>query len=670
MRHLLIGIAACTLIGAAAPAPLSVADIDKFVATPFLNPASANAIKTNCDAYMAKIAAFRSQLERETGPATGATLGRHDALATLIGAVNNDVGLLAEVAPDDARRDAARDCQARVDAANNATDLSRPLYDRLKAIDPAKLDATSRFILTRKLAALDRAGVSRDSDTRAKITGINMQISELSIKFEANIANGRLTTTATPAELEGLPYDYMVAHQPAANGTIVISTDTPDYLPVMTYAKSAALRERLYKIYQSRAYPANEAVLTDLIARRNDLARLLGRPDYATLALEDKMIASPANARAFIDTIAAAADTAAHRDYDRMLARLKVDDPTATSVPAWSTAYLQQQIKRDLYNLNSQAVRQYFAYNHVRDGLLQLTRDLFGVQIRPWKTTVWDSSVEAYEMLDGGKVIGRFYFDTHPRTGKYSHANVVPIRMGLGARNIPVAALVTNFPEGDYATGLMEHRDVETFLHEYGHLLHVMFSGKQRYQAASMGNVEWDFIEAPSQMLENWVWDYDTLKRFAVNITGEPIPADLVARMNKSRYFAEAFGDRRQLGLSNVSLSLFSGGPPADISAAVAAASDKYSMIPVVPGTHFEAAFGHLTGYSAYYYTYMWSKAISTDLFTAFEKNGLRDLPTAQRYRQLVLGQGGSKPAASLVEAFLGRAMSVDAYRARLAKGQ
>jgi len=216
----------------------------------------------------------------------------------------------------------------------------------------------------------------------------------------------------------------------------------------------------------------------------------------------------------------------------------------------------------------------------------------------------------------------------------------------------------------------MEHRDVETFLHEYGHLIHVLFAGRQNFEAASMGDVEWDFIEAPSQMLENFVWDYNTLKRFAVNAKGEPIPADLVARMNKARYFAEAFGDRRQLGLSNVSLSLYSGPPPADLHGAVTAASDKYSMIPQPAGTHFEAAFGHLNGYSAFYYTYMWSKAISTDLFTAFEKNGLRDLATAKRYRELVLAQGGSKPAATLVESFLGRPMSVDSYRARLSKGQ
>ena len=273
-------------------------------------------------------------------------------------------------------------------------------------------------------------------------------------------------------------------------------------------------------------------------------------------------------------------------------------------------------------------------------------------------------------MFDGGKLIGQFYFDTHPRAGKYNHANVVPIRMGIEGRVTPVAALVTNFPAGDHKTGLMEHRDVETFLHEYGHLLHVIFSGKQAWEQANMGSIEWDFIEAPSQMLENWVWDYDTLSRFAVDESGNKIPRDLVEKMNKSRYFLEAFSDRRQFGLANASLAYYSGPPEADLAAEFARASDQYSLIPTLAGTHTEASFGHLNGYSAFYYTYSWSKTISLDLFTRFDRDGLRNQATARDYRMKVLAAGGSKPAATLVQSFLGRPLSTDAYRARLGKGE
>jgi len=184
-----------------------------------------------------------------------------------------------------------------------------------------------------------------------------------------------------------------------------------------------------------------------------------------------------------------------------------------------------------------------------------------------------------------------------------------------------------------------------------------------------MGGLEWDFIEAPSQMLENWVWDYETLRRFAVNAQGQPIPEALVARMNRARGFAEAFGDRRQLGFSAVSLAYHLSPPgDGDLSQVYRTAYNSYSPVPMPEGLHPQASFGHLTGYSAIYYTYMWSKAISTDLFTGFERAGLRDPATARRYRALVLAPGSSKPAASLVSDFLGRPMSLDAYRARLTR--
>ncbi len=665
MRKLLLGAATFALLGAAPVKPITIAEIDALVAEPALTPASAADVTSVCDAKVAMAVAFRKQIENEKGAAAIEVFRRYDALSTLLNAAGNDSGLVAEVAPDDARRDAARACSTRVDTVRDTVSLSPPIYARLKAIPESAVDAPTRYLLNRELANFDRSGVPRDAATRATIAAIKTRISALGTQFDANIANGRLTVTAAPAELDGLPADYLAAHRPGPDGKVTISTDYPDYVPVMSYAKNAALRQRLYMAFYTRAYPANSPVLAELITRRDELARLLGRPDHATLALEDKMIANPTHARTFLAEVAGATDVPARRDYARMLTRARVDDPALASVPAWSASYLRSQIKKESYNLDPQEVRQYFAYDHVRDGILQLTRDLFGVEIRPWKTAVWDNAVEAYEMLDGGKVIGRFYFDPHPRPGKYGHANVVPIRMGLSDRAIPVAALVTNFP-----TGLMEHRDVETFLHEYGHLIHAMFSGRQPYEAGSMGNVEWDFIEAPSQMLENWVWNYDTLKRFAINAKGETIPADLVERINKARYFARAYSDKQQIGFANLSLALYSGNPPTDIEATAAAAYDRYSLIPTVPGTHGEASFNHLNGYSAYYYTYMWSLTIADDLFTAFETKGLRDLPTAKRYRDLVLAQGGAKPAATLVHDFLGRDFSIAAYRAQLDRGQ
>ncbi|HLL31471.1 MAG TPA: M3 family metallopeptidase, partial [Allosphingosinicella sp.] len=586
-------------------------------------------------------------------------------------AASGDSSVVTQTNLDPATRDAGRACSQKIEALATEISLSRPIYARLKAIDAKAAPPDARFVIQRAIAQYDRAGVGADEATRAKIKALQDRISENSIAFERNIADGRKEVAATPAELAGLPADYIAAQKPGPDGKVRITTDYPNLGPVMSYAADEGLRRRLFEANLTRAYPANDVLLRKIFADRAELAALLGRPNYATLITEDKMIGSPASAARFLDDIAAVVETPARRDLGKMLARLKGIDPAATSVPAWSTAYLSQLIRKEQYAVDPQEVRQYFAYDNVRDGILRLTQDLFGVQIRKWDAPLWGPGVEAYEMVEGGKVIGRFYMDNHPREGKYTHANVIPIRTGLTGRSVPVGILVCNFPAGDHKTGLMEHRDVETFLHEFGHLLHLIFAGRQQWAQQGPFGLEWDFVEAPSQMLENWVWDYETLKRFAVNAKGERIPQALVEKMNRARGFTEAFGDARQLGLSAASLAYHQSPPGnSDLTAVYRTAFDRYSPIPLSAGVHPQASFGHLTGYSAIYYTYMWSKTISSDLFTRFEREGLRNPATARSYREMVLAPGSSKPAATLVSDFLGRPLSLDAYRARLAKGE
>jgi len=232
----------------------------------------------------------------------------------------------------------------------------------------------------------------------------------------------------------------------------------------------------------------------------------------------------------------------------------------------------------------------------------------------------------------------------------------------------PVGALVMNLPAGDHSTGLMEHSSVETFLHEFGHMIHGMFGGTQKWFAQSGVATEWDFVEAPSQMLENWVYDYDTLAKFAKDKDGKTIPRSLVEKMNKARYFNLGMGDMTQLGYSNISLQYHEKPVPLDLGAATRAYYDKYATIPMPDYVQMQDAFGHLNGYSAIYYTYRWSKVIADDMFTKFEKNGMRDSKTAADYRAKILAKGGTEPAAKLVHDFLGRDISLDAYKAELAK--
>ncbi|OYW46483.1 MAG: hypothetical protein B7Z08_05655 [Sphingomonadales bacterium 32-68-7] len=632
--------------------------------------ADAATIDAKCDRYLAAIGERKAALESETGPATlTGTMVRYDELSALIGAGSGEFTLYQEVMADQPRRDAGAACQVKLASVASEISLSRPIYDRLKAISATGADAETALYLTRTLEGFERSGVALDDAGRARAQALNEELAKLGTEFNTNIANARAVIKVAPAELAGLPADFIAARPAGADGMIEISTDTPDYQPVMAYAESDALRRRLSEVYNRRAYPANDAVLKQIFTLRQELAELLGRPNYATLVLEDKMVSSPAQVQTLIDQMAAAAKPAADRDYAKNLQVLRELRPGAERIEFWQTGWLSPKVQQKFYAYNPQEARQYFAYDNVRDGILQLTEDLFGVAIEKWDTPVWDPEVEAYEMRDGDRVIGRFYFDSHPRPGKYTHANMVPLRPGV-AGEPPVAALVMNFPDGDHSTGLMEHSQVVTFLHEFGHMIHGMFGGHTRWLGQSGVATEWDFVEAPSQMLENWVYDYDTLARFAVDKDGQTIPRELVEKMNKARYFNLGMGDMVQLGYSNISLQFHQNPVPDDLGAATRAWRDKYAVIPAPEWVQFQDAFGHLNGYSAIYYTYRWSKVIADDLFTRFQQEGLRNQATAKAYREAVLEHGGTKPAAQLVRDFLGREISLDAYRAEMAKDQ
>jgi thimet oligopeptidase len=652
----------CLLGSAAIAAPAAIPPI-------LIGAPTAAQVNQRCDMWVARSTAMRTALEKSKGTATVATtLMAYDRLTEVIVDGGLEATLYRETGMTPEARTAGEKCEVRMSSEQTKLSLSRPIYERIKAIKPPADGPTQRY-LSLVIAGFERSGIGLDAAGRAKAQALNDEVSKLQTEFEANIPKGQRTITATPTELDGLPQDFIEAHKPGTDGKITLRTDYTDYIPVMTYAKSGDLRQRFYRAFNQRAYPENEALLRDLINKRDELAKLVGRPNYATLNFEDRMLNSVDKVQSLMDQMSAAAKPAAQRDYAKKLAVLQQLQPGATRLQPWDNSYVGQLVQKQSYGYDRQEARKYFQYDKVRDGILKLTEDMFGVDIKPWKTATWDKLVEPYEMYDHGKLIGRFYFDSHPRPGKYEHANAVPLRWGVRG-SVPVAALVMNLPAGE---GLMEHGDVETFLHEYGHLLHFLFSGQNQRWAYFSGiypGIEWDFVEAPSQMLENWVFDYDTLKNFAVDASGKPIPRELVEKMNRARYFSLGMDDARQLGLTNVSLQYYLGRAPDDLGQAARAAQAKYDALPPASFSQFQDAFSHLGGYGAAYYTYRQSIVIADDLFTEFQKNGLRDRATAERYRKFVLAPGGSKPAAELISDFLGRPLSIDAYKAKMEKDQ
>lgn len=593
----------------------------------------------------------------------------------LLGAINNIdllldkqmnlASLYANVHPNEAVRASAEECEQKFVELISEISLSRPLYNHLVAVDTTGLDAQDKRLVEHLLRDFKRAGVDKDEATRARIKKLNEEINLIGQNFDKNIRDGaRQLVLDSVDDLKGLPQDYIDTHKPNEDGKIILTTAYPDYVPFMQYAENDELRKKFYVIFRQQAYPENKAVLQSLIEKRHELAQILGYENFSAFITEDKMIGSPANVQSFIDKVSAVATPRAEQEYQQLLARLQQIDPKATRVEDWQKMYVEHLVKKEDYQVNAQEVRQYFHYDKVKQGIFELVQAMFGVSIRPWQTDVWHESVNAYEILEGEKVIGRFYLDMHPRTGKYKHAAAFSVVNGIAGVQLPVAALVCNFPGDDGSSGLMEHADVETFLHEFGHLLHGIFAGtNQRWMYFSGIKTEWDFVEAPSQMLEEWVWDTETLASFAQNDKGEVIPQELVAKMIAARDFGRAMWTKHQLFYAALSLGLYNTDPSKlDLNKAMEEIQSTYSPFGYVDDTYFYASFGHLNGYSSIYYTYMWSLVIAADMHSEFMKKGLRNPELSQHFRKTVLEPGGSKDAADLVEDFLGRPYSFDAF--------
>jgi thimet oligopeptidase len=655
------------ILASTAPAAMAQGYADAVaLLTPLpLATTDAKAVDARCTDLLTGIGKARAALEARTGRATmAADFTAYDALQMTISDGGGEMYTVSQTNSDAAVRTAAETCYQKISDLSTQIGLSRPIYNRLSAIPTRGLDKASAFTLAKMLTTYRLAGVDKDDATRAQITQLQKEITETGVQFGANIRDDKGDMTLKPEELAGMPQDWLDAHKPAADGFVHLTYDYPDVVPVFEFASIRATRQKVLTGFSNRAWPKNQAVLKTLLEKRYALARLLGYTDYAQLVTADKMIGSPERAAGFLDDANVAAKPGAEADYAELLAFAKTVDPSIERLETWDNSYMKNLLRKQKYAVDAAEVRQYFTYDKARAGIFKLMGDLFGADIRPWDTPVWDKSVTAWELYDGQRLIGRFYLDMHPRAGKYNHAAQFPIRTGVEGQQIPVGALICNFP----ATGAMDHRDVETFLHEFGHLIHALYSGHTRYATQSMDKLQWDFIEAPSQLLEEWTWDYDTLKTFASNPAGEPIPQALVEKMNAGRRFGQAGSLKGQLAYAAVSLNFYNRLPDFDIDSLYDQQIRRYSLFQPAPGTHGYAAFGHLDGYSAVYYTYIWSKAIALDLFTRFKAAGIRDRATAMRYRKLVLEPGGSRDANDLIADFLGRPLSLEAFKEELAK--
>ena len=633
----------------------------------------AAAIARACAAGLARARAAIGRVRAAAAPRTVANaLVPYDEALLELDAVGSQASLLENVHPDAAVRAAAESATRDTAALGTELSLDRGVYDALRAIDLADADPATRHYVDRTLREFRLSGVDRDDEARRRIQALNDEIVAIGQEFSRNIRSDVRRVSAPAAALEGLPEDFIARHPPGPDGQVTITTEAPDANPVFLYAHSEALRKSLLLAYHNRAHPRNVAVLDQLIARRHALARELGFRSWADCTLANKMAENADRVADFIDRIVATSGARAARDTEQLLARKRAADPAATTIAAWESAYLSEQVRKAEYAFDAQSVRPYFPFAAVKQGVLDLAARLFDVTFRRAERPVWHPSVECWEMFDGGALAGRFYLDMHPRPDKYSHAAQFDIRTGVAGGQIPEAVLVCNFPGGTAGDpGLMEHGDVRTLFHEFGHLFHNLFAGRQRWLGIGGIRNELDFVEVPSQLFEEWTWDPAVLATFARHVdTGEVLPADTVRQMKRASDFGKGLAVRRQMVFAGTSLALFDRDPTAlDTDAVVREFTTRYQPFPFVEGTHMQCSFGHLEGYSAGYYAYMWSLVIAKDVLSGFDAGHMLDPAPARRYRRLVLEPGASKPANEIVEGFLGRPFGFAAYEAWLNEG-
>ena len=591
-----------------------------------------------------------------------------DAVRQINAAIGFSV-LMQQVHHDASFRDRATAMNTKANGALTALSLNRTVYNALAALDVSQAYPATRYYVRRQLLEFRLAGVDKDDATRKRLKELNDKLSEDVAMFDRNISDDiRTVEVASVSELDGLPQDYIDRHKPDADGKIRITTNYPDFYPVITFARNDDLRRKLWVAFLSRAYSKNRDVLLDMMRKRHEIASIIGYASWADYNAADKMIGSGHAIGEFLDQFNAAARPAEQREFAMMLKEKQKTEPGATEILPHQRAYLIEQVRRSQYDFDSQEVRPYLSYSRVKQGVLDTAAALFHVSFRQEQNApAWDASVETWDVIEDGRMIGRFYLDMHPRPGKFSHGNEVTILDGVRGKQLPEDALVLNLPEPTATDpGLMDYDDAVTFFHEFGHLMHDILGGQGQWAGSAGTRVELDFLEAPSQMLERWMHSPQVLASFARHYkTGEPIPTELVTRMNRADAFGRAGLIATDSMISRISYDIYKDAPAnVDLSSVVLRNARRYTLItPLATDETFYANFNHLALYSSAYYTYLWDKVIAADFFQQFDpKNPLAgDVP--MRYRRQVLEPGASMSANDLVKNFLGRPQNTAALQ-------
>ncbi len=633
------------------------------MATEVSAPITASDLTERSRRGLAEAEAVLERIER-AGSDRATVLEPYDQAWLLAQTVGVEAGLMKEVHPDREVRAAAEAMAREVTRFHTRFQHSRALYDALGRVEPA--DDGERRLIQVVRDEMRRAGVELDEAGRRRVLAMRERLTDLGLTFQRDHRDDVRAVELRPEQLAGMPADYVNDHPAGATGTVRITTDYPDYIPFMSYADDERARHDLHRQFQNRAVPANLEVLTAMIRTKHELAGLLGYRSWAEYQTEDTIAGSAGGVRSFLQEVAEIARERVRRESERLLARKRERGGDAKRIGDWELAYLQEKVKAEEIGSDARETRPYLEYRAVRQAILDLSSELFGLEFSRSSEPPWHPSVETFEVAIDGRHSGRISLDMHPRAGKYKHAANFGYRPGAAGRQRTHSVLVCNFPDPNTVQGpaLMDHREVVTYFHEFGHLVHGL--ARRNVPFVRLSRTEGDFMEAPSTFLEDWIFDFNVLTRFAKHVdTAAPIPEDLVQRLRAARNFGRAIRTRQMLARSRLSLALHDGTRPgADPRVLEREINERYGLFERIPGTSSPASWEHMNSdaYSAAYYTYLWSQTIAEDLHTAFDGD-LMNTAVSRRYRDKILAPGGTKPAAELVRDFLGRPYDLRAFK-------
>jgi thimet oligopeptidase len=566
-------------------------------------------------------------------------------------------------------------------------DYREDVYKAIKAFADTrpKLSGEDEKLLKETLRDYRRAGLELPPDQRKEVEELRKELSKLGTDFDTNIVKSNAPVMFSKADLDGLPESFFASPGIKTGDDVytVLANVTWQFNTVQENAKSEATRKQLYIVRETLAKDKNVPLLNQMLALRNEIALRLGYKSWDDYQTEVKMAKTGTNAEKYINDLV----TGIQPKFDSEVAELQklkaadTNDPNA-KIMVWDWRYYSNQLNKQKYAVDKEALRAYFPFQKVLDGMFNIYQSIFGLRfekiVAPYK---WIDDLQLYLVTDSatGEPLGMFYLDMFPREGKFNHFAQFDIISGKllpnGKYQRPTVALLCNFPPASSdAPSLMTHQDVETLFHEFGHALHSIVT-RAKFGRFAGTHVPGDFVEAPSQMLQNWVWDKKVLDTFAADYRdpSKKIPADIVKKLNDAKLANAGILYRRQFAFASLDLALHDPHPEEMPYESVAISNPilEKVFLPIDPSTTFVSYFGHLNGYDAGYYGYAWADAIAADMATVFEKakDGYLDKQAGMKLRREIYEPGDSRDVNESIEKFLGRKQSIEPFLKKIGIG-